>query len=62
MGAVTAATGIGASVSNLAAGSIVVEAGYNAAFMALGAIAGAGFVLYLVAVPESSARDASDSP
>lgn len=55
LGAVTAATGIGAAVSNLVAGSIVVAAGYNAAFAFLGALAGAGFVLYLIAMPETAA-------
>ena len=54
LGAVTAATGIGASVSNLVAGSIVVAAGYNAAFAVLGALAGAGFVAYLIAMPETA--------
>lgn len=54
LGAVTAATGIGAAVSNLAAGSIVVAAGYPAAFASLGALAAAGFVLYLVAMPETA--------
>ena len=53
LGAITAATGIGASVSNFVAGSIVVAAGYNIAFMSLGAIAGAGFALYLIAMPET---------
>ena len=52
-GAITAATGIGAGVSNFVAGSILVAAGYNAAFMSLGALAGAGFVLYLTAMPET---------
>jgi MFS family permease len=54
LGAVTAATGIGASVSNLVAGWVVVAAGYDAAFASLGAIAGAGFVLYLFAMPETA--------
>jgi MFS family permease len=57
LGAVTAATGIGASVSNLVAGSIVVAAGYNAAFASLGALAAAGFILYLFAMPETAPRD-----
>jgi len=56
LGAITAATGIGAAVSNLVAGSIVVAAGYNAAFMSLGAIAGAGLALYLFAMPETAGR------
>lgn len=55
LGAVTAATGVGAAVSNLVAGWIVVGAGYNAAFAFLGTLAGAGFVLYLVAMPETAA-------
>lgn len=54
LGAVTAATGIGAAVSNLVAGSIVVEAGYHAAFASLGAIAAAGFAVYLIAMPETA--------
>ncbi|ORW97189.1 MFS transporter [Mycobacterium sp. IEC1808] len=54
LGAVTAATGIGAAVSNLVAGSIVVAAGYDAAFAFLGALAAAGLVLYLVAMPETA--------
>ena len=32
---------------------IIVSAGYSAAFLALAAIAGLGFVLYLVAMPET---------
>jgi hypothetical protein len=36
------------------AGWVVVAAGYDAAFASLGAIAGAGFVLYLFAVPETA--------
>ncbi|ARR77231.1 MFS transporter [Mycobacterium intracellulare subsp. yongonense] len=59
LGAVTAATGVGAAVSNLVAGSMVVAAGYNVAFAFLGALAGAGFVLYLVAMPETAAAKAA---
>ncbi|WP_156765561.1 MFS transporter [Mycobacterium sp. 1245499.0] len=55
LGAVTAATGAGAAVSNLVAGAIVVAAGYDAAFVFLGALAAAGFVLYLFAMPETAA-------
>ncbi|MGD1208576.1 MFS transporter [Mycobacterium seoulense] len=61
LGAVTAATGIGAAVSNLVAGWIVVAAGYNAAFAFLGALAGAGFFLYLIAMPETAPKE-SDAP
>lgn len=55
LGAITTAWGVGAALSNLVAGRIVVAAGYDVAFMALGAIAGAGFALYLVAMPETAA-------
>ncbi|QUR69860.1 MFS transporter [Mycobacterium spongiae] len=54
LGAVTTATGIGAALSNLVSGWVVVEAGYNVAFMSLGALAGAGFLLYLIAMPETA--------
>jgi MFS family permease len=53
LGAVTAAWGVGASLSNVASGAIVVAAGYNAAFLSLGALAAAGFALYLIAMPET---------
>jgi len=56
LGAITTAWGVGASLSNFVAGAIVVAAGYDAAFMSLGAIAGAGFALYLIAMPETVAR------
>lgn len=56
LGAVAAATGVGASVSNLVAGWIVVAAGYDAAFVSLGALAGLGFALYLIAMPETAAN------
>ncbi len=59
MGAITAATGIGAAVSNLVAGAIVVAAGYNAAFMSLGAIAGAALALYFIAMPETARPNAA---
>jgi len=53
LGAITTASGVGAALSNYASGWVVVVAGYNTAFVALGALAGAGFVLYLVAMPET---------
>ncbi|OBA70845.1 MFS transporter [Mycobacterium sp. 1554424.7] len=53
LGAITTAWGIGAALSNFVAGGIVVAAGYGAAFASLGAVAGAGFVLYLAAMPET---------
>jgi MFS family permease len=54
LGAITTASGTGAALSNFAAGWIVVVAGYNAAFMSLGALAGVGFILYLIAMPETA--------
>lgn len=57
LGVITAATGTGAAISNYVAGSIVVAAGYNAAFLWLGAIGAAGFVLYLVAMPETRSHE-----
>ncbi|CAM4469900.1 galactoside permease [Mycobacterium basiliense] len=54
LGAITTAVGVGAALSNFASGWVVVSAGYNVAFMSLGAIAGAGFILYLIAMPETA--------
>ncbi|MGH3597223.1 MAG: MFS transporter [Mycobacterium sp.] len=55
LGAITTAWGVGASLSNFVAGGIVVAAGYGAAFMSLGVIAGVGLALYLIAMPETVA-------
>ena len=52
-GAVATAQGLGAALSATLAGLIIVSAGYSTAFLALAAIAAAGFVLYLVAMPET---------
>jgi MFS family permease len=59
LGAVTAAWGVGAALSNILAGWIVVVAGYHAAFSSLGAIAGAGLALYLAAMPETGPNAAT---
>jgi MFS family permease len=53
LGAITTAWGVGAALSNFLAGGIVVAAGYGAAFISLGVVAGGGFVLYLIAMPET---------
>ena len=53
LGAVMTAQGIGASLSTTAAGVIVVEAGYSAAFLTLAAIAGAALLLFWSAMPET---------
>jgi MFS family permease len=53
LGALSSVWGLGAAVSNILAGSIVVVAGYRAAFTSLGIIAAAGLVLYAAAMPET---------
>lgn len=55
-GAVATAQGLGAALSATLAGAIIVAAGYAASFLTLAAIAGGGFVLYLVAMPETKTR------
>ncbi|PZQ13588.1 MAG: MFS transporter [Ancylobacter novellus] len=52
-GAIATAQGLGAALSASLAGVIIVSAGYSAAFIALAAIAAAGFALYLLAMPET---------
>ncbi|MGO4174481.1 MFS transporter [Bosea sp. TAF32] len=52
-GAVATFQGVGASLSASLAGVIIVEASYSAAFLTLATIAGCGFVLYLLAMPET---------
>lgn len=60
-GAVATAQGVGAALSASVAGVIIVTAGYSAAFLALAAIAGLGFVLYLMLMPETG-RSAPTAP
>jgi MFS family permease len=55
LGAVATAQGIGAALSTSLAGLVVVRAGYDAAFLALGGVALVAFVLFLVAMPETRA-------
>ncbi len=52
-GAVATTQGLGAALSATLAGSIIVWAGYSASFLTLAVIAGAGLVLYVVAMPET---------
>ncbi|OAS25731.1 MFS transporter [Methylobacterium platani] len=52
-GAVATAQGLGASLSATLAGVIIVSAGYSTAFLTLAAIAGVGFGLYLLVMPET---------
>ena len=59
LGAMTAAWGVGAALSNILAGWIVVVSSYDVAFMSLGAIAGLGLALYLAAMPETGPNAAT---
>jgi MFS family permease len=52
-GAIATAQGIGASVSNVVAGLVVVRAGYDTAFLGLAAVALVGLVLFWRAMPET---------
>ena len=52
-GAMQTAQGIGAALSTTVAGLVVVAAGYSAAFLTLAAIAGAGLLLFWLAMPET---------
>ena len=52
-GALATATGIGAGLSNLLAGFVVKEAGFDAGFIMLAAIAAAAAIFYAVAMPET---------
>jgi MFS family permease len=52
-GALATATGVGAGLSNLVTGFVVKEAGFNAGFVTLAAIAGAAMSFYAVAMPET---------
>ncbi len=54
-GVVSSVFGLGAALSATLAGSIIVWAGYSAGFLTLAGIAAAGFVLYLVAMPDTHA-------
>ncbi len=53
-GAVATAQGIGAALSTALAGIVVVKAGYSAAFLALGAVAAMGFIVFGLAFPASA--------
>jgi len=56
-GVVATVQGLGAALSATLAGAIIVGAGYTAGFLTLAAIAGGGFVLYLVAMPETKTQE-----
>lgn len=59
LGALTTIWGVGAALSNILAGWIVVAAGYHAALILLGIIAAAGLALYATAMPETAPRAAA---
>ncbi|HEY8335659.1 MAG TPA: MFS transporter [Tardiphaga sp.] len=52
-GAIATAAGLGGALSTAAAGLIVVQAGYNAAFLTLAAVAAVGLAQFLVLMPET---------
>jgi|SRR5579872_884594 len=56
LGAVMTAQGIGAALSTTAAGFIVVEAGYSAAFLSLAAVAALGALVFFVQMPETLSK------
>jgi MFS family permease len=60
-GAITAAQNIGAALSTSLAGIVVVEAGYSAAFLALGTVAALGLLICTFALPETRDRTAPAS-
>ena len=60
LGALSTVFGLGAALSNSLAGFVVQEAGYNAAFLTLAAVAAVALILLWVAVPET--LNASQQP
>jgi MFS family permease len=53
-GAIGTAQGLGAALSATLAGTVIVGFGYSAAFLVLGGIAAAGFLGYLLLMPETA--------
>ncbi len=60
-GAVITAQSIGAALSTTLAGLVVVKAGYNAAFLTLGAVAALGLAVCWFALPETGERSSPDA-
>jgi MFS family permease len=60
LGALSAMWGVGAALSNVIAGAIVVAAGYDAAFISLGVVAAAGLTIYSAAMPETGPNAAAN--
>lgn len=55
-GAIATAAGLGGALSTAAAGLIVVQAGYSAAFLSLAGVAVVGLALFLTLMPETRPR------
>jgi MFS family permease len=63
LGAISTAVGIGASLSQVTAGSLVHRFGYTAGFLFLGAIAAAALAILCFLMPETGKQhDASEKP
>ena len=60
-GAVITAQSIGAALSTTLAGLVVVNGGYSAAFLTLGAVAAVGAVVCWLALPETQVRSAANA-
>jgi MFS family permease len=60
-GAIITAQGVGAALSTTVAGFVVVSLGYSAAFLTLAGIAGAGLLLFWVAMPETRDEGAAEA-
>jgi MFS family permease len=58
-GAIATMQGVGAALSASLAGFVIVSSSYSMAFLVLGGIAAAGFVVYLVAMPETAGGEAA---
>jgi MFS family permease len=58
-GAIITAQSIGAALSTTLAGLVVVKAGYSAAFLTLGAVAGVGFAICWALLPETRVASGS---
>jgi MFS family permease len=61
LGAITTAVGIGASLSQVTAGSIVHTLGYTVGFLFLGAIAAAALAILYIYMPETGKKQAASS-
>lgn len=60
LGAVATIQGIGASLSNVVAGMIVVQAGYTVAFLTLASVAAAAFATFVFAMPETGTPQSAE--